>query len=783
MKAGYSNKSIKIKKWLRQSLWAYQDGDLKRSKGYCKKVFKLDASNADAFHLMGINYIKDGRFDDALSMVDNAIKSDVTFSDFHRTRARILTNLNRSEDALLSYRKAISINPEDDTSVYETGALYQQLKKFESAFSCYQKCLELNPKFSACYNNLGLIYKHQENYEKAISSLLSAVEIDPSLKQAYNNLGIIYKDVGEVQQAIKSFSTAIKLSPNYAEAFFNMGVLLDEIGRFEAAINCFNQVVRIDPGFNGIYNNFGIVFQKMGRTEDAVRCLNKAIELEPDNAYAFHNIGIIFFQNNKLQLAIDHTKQAIKLTNGEKQKYYYNLFEQLRAASCWDELVEIEKRINAITINQLDAEKIPDESPFLALTRSEDRQRNLRIASKWSASIRDKTKRFHRPFQFQTKSKNRIIIGFLSNRFRNAATGHLMAGMFKYFDKNSFETHCYSWGEDDNSYFRKTIENSVDRFIDITNLGFFDAAYLIHKNKVDILFDLKGFTRNNRMEICSLKPAPIQIAYMNFNGTSGSNYYDYLMADSIVIPESHLNDYSEKIIYMPNTFMVADNAIMTHLKKKTRRSEDLPEDKVILCSFNQAYKIEAELFDCWMTVLKEVPESILWMIEDSDLVVENLKHRAIKKGVDPNRIIFSRRMDKLDHLSRLQLADLALDTWTCNGHTSTVDALLAGVPVVTKMGNHFASRVSASILKAIGLDSMISTGKKEYQNIIIEKARDRNKLSSVKLLLGNFRTSQPLFDTKRFVRSLEYGLREIWAIYRSGDKAQNINISDMLSNK
>ena len=328
----------------------------------------------------------------------------------------------------------------------------------------------------------------------------------------------------------------------------------------------------------------------------------------------------------------------------------------------------------------------------------------------------------------------------------------------------------------------KLLKKSVDQFIDITEFSYQDAAELINKNNVDILIDLKGFTRNNKMEICALKPSPLQIAYMNFNGTSGADYYDYIMGDKVVIPKQEQSGYTEKVIYMPHSFMVTEKTFNKTEKKCSREDFGIPPNVPLLCSFNQFYKIEYRLFKSWMKILKVIDKAILWLLNCNDMAKNNLLEIANKMEVNPKRIIFSEKIEKNSHLERLKLADLALDTWLVNGHTTTVDALCSNVPVVTLMGNHFASRVSSSLLNAIGLEDLIASSEKEYIDKTVNLISCKDKLEQIHNKLKNNRDSEPLFNTRRFVHNMEKAFQQIWQIHLAGKKTRHIYVQDSFPN-
>lgn len=763
--------------WLRQALDAYNIGNYHLTIHRCEEVLSHDRHNADAYHLIGLCALKKGDLDKAFSMVDEAIREDSTFSDFYRSMGRILTKSGKPEKALWFFEKAISLNPNDLTATYDAGALNQKLRKFETAVKHYRVCLDNKFAIKECLNNLGLTYKAMGKLQAAIRCLRKAVMVDPFFAEAFNNLGVAFMEAGSLTSALNAFKAAVQTNPGYAEAHYNQGNVLNELGWYQEAIRAYRQALQLKPDLNEVHNNLGISLNKRGHPTEALDAFERAIRLDPGNVNAYLNAGIINCHQGQLDRAIEYSRSAIE-KNQSKSKAYLYLFEQIRAACCWDEIKDVEGMVDQYSDEALGTDSLPDETPFISITRSEDRQRHLKIASRWSREIVVRSQRMGRQlYQYDVRPKETLTIGFLSNRFRNAATGHLMAGMFRHFNKRRFKLNCYSWGEDDGSYFRKSIEKACDCFFDITDLGLSAAADLINAHKVDILIDLKGYSRNNRMEICALKPAPVQIAYMNYNSTSGADFIDYIIGDKTVTPKKHFADFSEKIIVMPHTFMVTDTGLAIGCEKD-RAEEGLPYDSTIFCSFNQAYKIDPYLFDCWITILKSVENGILWLLHDNDFAVNNLKREAKKRGIDPNRIIFAEKIGKSDHLSRLRLADLALDSWLCNGHTSTVDALIAGVPVITKEGHHFASRVSSSLLKAIGLESLICNDEAQYLRKTIHLAHDPQQLADLKRVLSKNKNTYPLFDTKRFVRNLANSFEMAWEICLAGKKPHHIFVHD-----
>jgi predicted O-linked N-acetylglucosamine transferase (SPINDLY family) len=301
----------------------------------------------------------------------------------------------------------------------------------------------------------------------------------------------------------------------------------------------------------------------------------------------------------------------------------------------------------------------------------------------------------------------------------------------------------------------------------------------MHGNMVDILVDLKGYTTGGRMQISALRPAPVQVSYLGFPGTTGADFFDYIITDRIVTPQNQAPYYSEKFVYLPHCYQVNDHAQVIAEKEWTKTRLGLPENSIVFCSFNQGYKIDPTMFNVWMKILTKVPDSVLWLSVKSKTAKENLRQEAKARDVNPERLLFAERLPKQDHLARLALADLALDTRIYNGHTTSSDSLWAGVPVITLQGNHFASRVSSSILRAIGLPELITKSMEEYEALAVKLALKPEERQAIRVKIAMHRFKAPLFDTPRFVKNLEKAYKEMWNIFAAGEEPRRIELEDV----
>ena len=401
---------------------------------------------------------------------------------------------------------------------------------------------------------------------------------------------------------------------------------------------------------------------------------------------------------------------------------------------------------------------------------------NSELAANRSQHIASRTTTEKVGFEFDGRrsANGKIVIGYLSEDFRNHPVGHLTCGLYRLHNRGDFKVYGYSYGKDDGSSYRRQIMLGCDRFVDIRSLNSLEAARRIYDDRVDILVELGGHTAGSRLDICALRPAPIQVTYLGFPGTTGAEFIDYIITDKIVSPETHGRYYSEKMAYVPHCYQINNNRQQISENKWSRQDFQLPETGFVFSSFNQPFKIEPMMFAAWMKILRNVPGSVLWLLWDNAIAEKNLRQAAALGQVDPRRLIFSTKMSKEDHLGRMRLADLALDTRIYNGHTTTSDCLWAGVPVITLKGVHFASRVSASILTAVDLSELVVDGLDAYVDLAIRLARSADNLKMLKARLHQNRMSAPLFDTARFVHNLEKMYRKMWRGYQRGEPLQRI---------
>jgi predicted O-linked N-acetylglucosamine transferase (SPINDLY family) len=383
--------------------------------------------------------------------------------------------------------------------------------------------------------------------------------------------------------------------------------------------------------------------------------------------------------------------------------------------------------------------------------------------------------------KINTQNRNgKIRIGYYSADFHNHATSFLMAELFEEHDNEKFEFYGFSFGPEQKDDMRIRISEGFNHFFDVAKKNDHEIAQMSRDLCIDIAVDLKGFTQGCRMGIFAAYAAPIQISYIGYPGTSSAPYFDYLVADKVLIPIESQRYYSEKIIYMPHSYQVNDSKRKISSKLFTRQELGLPENGFVFCCFNNNYKIMPATFDVWMRLLGKVSGSVLWLLADNPTAAKNLQNEAELRGIDPARLVFAPRMKLDEHLARHRCADLFIDTLPYNAHTTASDALWAGLPVLTQMGQSFAARVAASLLNAMDLPELITKTQEEYESKAIELANDPLQLTQIKNKLERNRETTPLFNGKLFARHIEAAYVEIHRRHLNGEKPDHIDIASLV---
>jgi predicted O-linked N-acetylglucosamine transferase (SPINDLY family) len=581
-------------------------------------------------------------------------------------------------------------------------------------------------------------------------------------------MGITLKEQGKLDEAIEVYEKALLLEPSYADGFCNMGNALHDKGKMDEAIEAYTKALSIDPDHADAHNNMGNAFRKQGKLDEAIGAYTKALSIKPDYATFFENMGEALKDQGKLEKALSAFDKALSLKPNDVRLRAKRI--HFLAHMCdWSSLDEEKPSVEELGI-------VGDSIDPFALIALEDVPDRHRLRSE--LYVRETfPNRALALAEIPDSTPNRLRIGYFSSDFREHPVAYLIAKVLEQHNRDKFEIFGYCLNGNPQSELRQRLINSFDYFVELNGLSDKDAALKARQDRLDIAIDLNGYTAGSRPRIFAYRAAPIQINYLGFPGTSGADYMDYIIADNYLIPDGARQFYTEKPIYLPHTYMPTDNTRKFSKTTMNRGSLGLPDDAFIICCFNNNYKIMSSEFDIWMRVLNKVENSILWLRGSNYWSEENIKKEAEKRKIDPERIVFADRVPMDEHLTRQRFADLFVDTFNFNAHTTATEALWAGLPVITKPGQGFAARVAGSLLKAVGMSELITPSEKEYEALILDLATKKGKLSNIKKKLATNRLSMPLFDTEKYTRNLEDGYQQAYKRYFDGKHPETIRVS------
>ncbi len=516
---------------------------------------------------------------------------------------------------------------------------------------------------------------------------------------------------------------------------------------------------------------------KQMEVEQAITAYEKTLEIQPYWDAAHYNLAVALHLAGNEERAIHHANQAVE-NNPDYANAYPLLYRLAQHVCDWPLAEETSKRLDLLTRSELSRGAKTTEPPMTNLRRSSDIQLNYHVARSWSRQITQSIQQ--QPslpsFDVGRLASRRIRVGYLSADFKDHAVAYQIKGMLEQHDRNGFEIFGYACNPDDGSPYRRQLTSSCDQFRDVHAMSNRLVAEQIREDGIHILVDMAGHSKDNRLGIAALRPAPIQVSYLGFLGTTGADFMDYVLADDLVVPEAHQPFYSEKIVYLPHCYQANDDSLANAPQPQERQQWDLPDSAFVYCGFNQPYKIDAQLFRVWMHILNRVESSVLWLVERSGHARNNLRRAAEQADVDPKRLIFTGFVPMNQNLARLQLADLMLDTVIYNGGATTSNALWAGVPVLTTLGDHWVSRMSASALRCVGLEELIADDLAAYESKAVELATTPKRLTAIKQHLQRQRSISPLFNTSMFTRNVERAYQSMWKRYACGLPTESFRI-------
>jgi protein O-GlcNAc transferase len=710
-----------------------------------EKAIALDPRYAEAHLTRGAVYARLKRHDEAIGSFDHAVRLNPNLAHAWLGYGKVLFELRRFDDALIAYGRAEVLKSGLDEVWIARGNVFYEQRRYDEASAAYDKALALKTRSAEAWVGRGNVARELKRYDEALAAFDKALAFKAETAEAWLGRGNVLFDLSRFEAALAAYDKALALRAGYDEAWLGQGNSLLRLKRFNEALATYEKAAGLAEAWLGRGN----VFYELWRFPEAAVAYDQALALKPALAGAWYGRGSVLRELKQYDEAVAAYDKAFSLNPDLTGALSGRI--NVKNCSCnwigWD--ADCARLISSNRKGDANA------GPFEFLAVPSSAQDQLTCAKSW-------VKTMHPPsaqplWQGERYTHDRIRIAYLSSDFREHPVSYLAAGLFDHHDESRFEITAVSWGQNDNSELRRRLEASFERFIDVEAQGDDQVARLIRDLEIDILVDLAGLTKYGRPNIAARRPSPVQVNYLGYAGTMGAEYIDYIIADPTLIPESDQRHYLEKIAYLPHSYMPHDDRDRLIADRTFERAEfGLPESGFVFCCFNNAYKLNPHVFRSRMQILKAVEGSVLWLTRDNPSATDNLRKEAALAGVDPDRLVFASRLpSSADHLARHRLADLFLDTLPYNAHTTASDALWAGLPVLTQIGETFAGRVAASLLTAIGLSELIARTPEEFESIAIELASRPAALAAIKAKLAQHRSAQPLFDTKSYTRHIE----------------------------
>lgn len=730
-----------------EAMHAHQVGNLEEVENVYLDTLQVFPGHADAWHLLGVLWAQRGNHSKAIEHFQTALLIHPQLIPAHFNLGLQLSRQGNVEGSVRAFQQAALLNSKHAEAHFQLAVGLQKLGRSEDALRAYGVVLNLIPDHYQSLCNRGVVFHEKGCYEEALKDYEMALSIRSDCVDALSNQSVTLNAMGEYGKAWQACQLANKLSPSNPVVLHNLGFSLQGLKKSDEAIKAYREALSVRTDYAECWNNLGNAQFSLGQHQDSIESHSQAIHWRPDFADAYFNRANVWFVLKQFDRAIEDYEVARQL-NPDLVFIQGTLMHARMHACDWK---------NFQSDSQALCESVRQGhraiTPFALLGLSDDPML-LKQSSETYACYKSPSQELP-GLAIKTAPADKIHLAYFSADFHNHATAYLMAELFELHDRSRFHVSAYSFGGSSGDRMRQRLVHAFDAFHDVREMSAREIVQLGRREKTDIAVDLKGFTRENRADIFALRAAPVQVSYLGYPGTLGMKTMDYLIADPTVVPESTYEAYSEKIALLPDCYQVNDQLRQVSVKEFTRKEMNLPDQGFVFCCFNNSYKILPDIFAGWMRILAKVPGSVLWLLKDNPLAVRHLQEQAVLAGVAPQRLVFAERMPLTEHLARHRLANLFLDTSPCNAHTTCSDALWAGLPVLTFPGNTFASRVSASLLRAIGLPECVQTDQFQYEAVAIALGNHPEKLNQLKQRLQANKTKAPLFDTPRFTRQIE----------------------------
>jgi predicted O-linked N-acetylglucosamine transferase (SPINDLY family) len=727
-----------------QALELHRQSRLTEARVLYEKVVKADPRHSGAWYLLGHIAARSGQPEHALVLLGHATLHDPSNAAAHNETGNVLLQLELLVEAAAAYERAIVLNPNSAEFHSNRGNVLYSLKRFDAALGSFDAVVALDPRHAGGHYNRGLALYEQGRFRAAIEAFDRAIAMDPGHARAHAHRGHALYDLALPREALQSYDDALALRLDYADAHNARGNALLALEDYTQALASFDAAIALQPDFADAHNNRGNALHQLGLYEAALSSYTTALSLRPDYAGVNYNCAQLMAEIGRPAEALPRFERALALN--PELPYALGDFLLARMQICdWRDydshIAELELRVK---------KGEPAATPFCMLALTDSAALQKLAAENWIQ--RNAAPAHTLPADQPRMHGRKIRIGYFSVDFREHPVARLAVNLFELHDRTRFEVFAFSFGPDTRDDLRKRLENAFDRFIDVRLKSSAEIAALARQLHIDVAVDLTGLTKLCRPKIFAMRAAPVQVSYLGFLGTMGAPWIDYLIADHTLVPALSRQHFVESIVYLPS-YQANDSKDPPASRNFARHELGLPATGFVFCCFNGNYKITPAVFASWMRILERVPDAALLLYAQSTAAVANIRKEARNLGVAPERIVFAGRLAIPDYLARYRSADLFLDTFPYTAGTTASDALRAGLPILTRVGETFSSRMAASLLEALDMRELITSSPAEYEESAVALATHGMAATKDKLE-GNLRTA-PLFDARRHTIALE----------------------------
>ena len=744
----------------RNAVGLHESGRRTDAEAAYRAVLAKAPNHAGALHYFGILRAETGALEEAAALIGRSLAVDPNVPQAHLHLAGVLVGLSRHDDALAQYAQALVLKSDFTEGYFNRGTLLLALNRAAEALADFDRAATLAPQSAPMHHYRGYSLMTLGRLPEALAALDRSLALRFDLVEAHSCRGLVLATLNRREEAISAFHSALLHRPDYLPALDARADILCQLGRLEESLRDCDRALALDAHRAPAHNNRGNALLAMGRLDEALAAFDRAVTLDPNFTWALANRALTLRNMSRFEEALSDADKALALDPSlgavAGERFYMSAL-----------LCDWRGREAAATDLALRVRAGQRLSPWQVLIALDDPALQLQAARNFSGQTPI-------PAPRPAKPHTRLRIAYLSPDFRDHPMAYLMVELFERHDRSRFESFGICLQSSPPSPIRSRLRSAFEHFAEMGGRSDDDVVRLLERQEIDIAIDLAGYTSKGRTGIFRRHPAPLTVSYIGYPGTMGCDYMDYILADALVIPPGAEGFFSEKVVRLPHCYYPADTA--TRGAPPSRAEEGLPEQGFVFCCFNNSYKLTPQFFDIWMRLLCGMEGSVLWLFAETEAVRRNLRAEALARGVAAERLIFAGRQPHDAHLARVGLADLFLDTLPCNAHTTASDALWAGVPLVTCMGQSFAARVAGSMLSAIGMEELIAGDPDGYERLALALARDPERLAALRSRLARNRATMALFDMAALCRHIEAAYETMWKRHGDGLPPQAISL-------